>query len=364
MKKLFKQLHLWLSLPAGIFAIILCLTGALLVFQRDIQQLIGAAQYYVSDYKERQMLPLDSLVNVAVQVAEADGRELTSVTLYADPSRTLDVGVAGKKGAYYNINPYTAELTGEGAPAGSFFTEVRALHRWLMLDGEGRRIGRTIIGISTLFFLLILVTGVLIAFPKNRAQWKQFLTVKRGRKSQVWWYTSHRAFGWYCVIFLLLMAVTGPMWSFDWYRSGAAKLFGVDLPKRAGKSGGHDGSEQRKAQVPNTLAWNNALAQIKERVPHYVSISLSKKSATVKTPGHHYRASDTYKFDRKGNIIAVERYGDLPAERKVMGYAYLLHAGVWGGWLVKLLYFVACLGGIYLTVSGYWLYIKRLTARK
>lgn len=247
MRKLFRTLHLWLALPAGVFAVILCLTGAILVYQRDIQQALGASQYYVPAHEGRQALPLDTLVRVASRVAEADSRQLISMTLYADPSRTLDVGVAGQKGAAYNLNPYTAEVTGEGAPATRFFTDVRALHRWLMMSGEGRTAGRVIIGISTLFFLFI---------------------------------------------------------------------------------------------------------------------SLSGHSATVKTPAHHYRASDTYKFDRRGNITTVERYADQPAARKVMGYAYLLHTGVWGGWLVKLLYFVACLGGAYLAVSGYWLYFKRATGRK
>ena len=359
MRKLFRQLHLWLSLPAGLFVIILCLTGAILVFQRDIQQALGTSQYYVAEHAGRQMLPLDSLVQVASRVAEADGRQLTSVTLYADPSRTLDVGVAGQKGAAYNLNPYTAELTGEGAPAAKFFADVRALHRWLMLSGDGRTVGRVIIGISTLFFLFILVSGLVIANPKTRGQWRQYLTVKRSRKSHVWWYTSHRAFGWYCVVFLFLMAATGPMWSFDWYRSGVGKLFGADMPRGGKKEGG--GKTVRR---PNTVAWTEALAQIRERVPHYVSISFNRNSATVKTPAHHYRASDTYKFDRTGRITAVERYDDLPVERKVMGYAYLLHAGVWGGWFVKLLYLVACLGGAYLAVSGYWLYFKRVNSRK
>lgn len=359
MRKLFRTLHLWLALPAGVFAVILCLTGAILVYQRDIQQALGASQYYVPAHEGRQALPLDTLVRVASRVAEADSRQLFSMTLYADPSRTLDVGVAGQKGAAYNLNPYTAEVTGEGAPATRFFTDVRALYRWLMMSGEGRTAGRVIIGISTLFFLFILVSGVLIALPKSLAQWRQFLTVKRGRKAHVWWYTSHRAFGWYCVVFLFLMTATGPMWSFDWCRSGIAGLFGIDLPQRSGKGHG-----QKPAQQPDALVWEQALAQIKERVPHYVSISLSGHSATVKTPAHHYRASDTYKFDRRGNITTVERYADQPAARKVMGYAYLLHTGVWGGWLVKLLYFVACLGGAYLAVSGYWLYFKRATGRK
>lgn len=359
MKQLFKQLHLWLSLPAGIFIVIMCFTGAMLVFQAEIQRLMQPSYYYIEPTEGHLPLPLDSLVNAVVQVAANDGKQVTSITFHADSTRTCEVGVAGHKGSYYTLNPYTAQQTGQGAPGSRFFANVRALHRWLLLQGEGRTVGRLITGISTLFLLVILISGLLIAIPKRRSQWKQFLTAKRGKNSHTWWFTSHRALGWYCLLLLFLMAATGPMWSFGWYRSGMAKLFGIDMPARSGK--GHNGGQQ--SSHPNTAAWSNALAQLKAQVPDYTSISLTAKGATVKTEKHHQRASDTYEFDPQGNITRSVRYEQLPADRKVMGYAFLLHAGLWGGWFVKLLYLLACIGGIYLTLSGYWLYIKRISKR-
>lgn len=360
MKQLFKQLHLWLSIPAGIFVIIMCFTGAVLVFQAEIQRLLQPSYYYVEPIAGQTSLPLDSLVNTVTQIADEDGKQVTSITVHADPTRTCEVGIAGQKGSYYTLNPYTAQLTGQGAPGRQFFTDMRALHRWLLLPGEGRAVGRLITGISTLFLLIILISGLLIAIPQKRSQWKQFLTAKRGKNSHTWWFTSHRAFGWYCIILLFLMAATGPMWSFGWYRSGMAKLFGIDMSGRSGK--GHNGGKQKTPQ-PNTIAWSNAFAQLKAQVPDYVSISLTTKEATVKTERHHQCASDTYEFDRQGNITQSISYEQLPANRKVMGYAFLLHAGLWGGWFVKLLYLIACVGGIYLTLSGYWLYIKRISKR-
>lgn len=56
-------------------------------------------------------------------------------------------------------------------------------------------------------------------------------------------------------------------------------------------------------------------------------------------------------------------YADMPAGSNVMGYAYIIHTGTWGGWITKLLYLVACMGGIFLTVSGYWLYIRRISGK-
>ena len=270
--------------------------------------------------------------------------------------RGMVPGVLAFKERYMDgaLDPYTGEVAGVEAPGREFFTEVRGLHRWLMLGGEGRVAGRLIIGVSTLFFLVILVSGVVLAFPKRKAQWRQFLAVKRGR---AWWYTSHRALGWYCLVFLFLMAATGPMWSFGWYRTGVAKLFGVEMSARNGKGGGQ--KDVAALGGKEIMMWQAALASIREEVPDYISVSFRGNSATVKTPRHHVRGSDTYYFDREGKISRMELYEDLPSSRKVMGYAFLLHTGTWGGWFVKLLYFLACAGGVYLAVSGYWLYCKR-----
>lgn len=353
MRKFWKWLHLWLSIPAGILVIVLCLSGAVLVFQQELQRLLNPGFYYVKA-ERASALPLDSLVKAALRETESLNKRMTSFTVYADKGRTWDVGVAGQKGAFLTLDPYTGEVAGVEAPGREFFTEVRGLHRWLMLGGEGRVAGRLIIGVSTLFFLVILVSGVVLAFPKRKAQWRQFLAVKRGR---AWWYTSHRALGWYCLVFLFLMAATGPMWSFGWYRTGVAKLFGVEMSARNGKGGGQ--KDVAALGGKEIMMWQAALASIREEVPDYISVSFRGNSATVKTPRHHVRGSDTYYFDREGKISRMELYEDLPSSRKVMGYAFLLHTGTWGGWFVKLLYFLACAGGVYLAVSGYWLYCKR-----
>ena len=36
MRKLFAKIHLWLSIPLGILISIICLTGAILVFEQEI----------------------------------------------------------------------------------------------------------------------------------------------------------------------------------------------------------------------------------------------------------------------------------------------------------------------------------------
>lgn len=360
MKKLLKKLHLWLSLPAGIFFVLLCLTGTILVFQREIQRIVGPDYYYVKSSEKAVRLSVDSLVHVAQSIAETDGHQVSSMTVYADPDRTCEFGVDGEKGAFYTLDPYTAKLTGAGVPAADFFSWIRGLHRWLLTSGDGRTIGRSIVGIVSLCSFIILISGLVIAIPPQLRQLKTAFQARHGRVPRVWWYTSHRACGLYCVCFLLLMAVTGPMWSFSWYKTGVASLLGISQNQTSNTTtSSHESSLDKKASV-NTLAWTQALEAISQKVPDWVSISLKPGSATVKTPAHHYRASDTYNFDSEGHLTSVKQYTDLSASDKLMGYVYIIHTGEWGGWFVKVLYLLAVLGGIYLVISGYWLYFKRI----
>ena len=360
MKRFFKKLHLWLSLPAGIFVIILCATGAILTFQTELQRIIDPHYYYADMPEGKAPLSLEQLTETARKEASQKKQIISSLTVYADPERNYEFGAEGKKGVFLTVNPYTAEVAGKETPGGSFFSTVRSLHRWLLTSGDARTVGRTIIGISSLFFAFILISGAVIAFPKKRSQWKQMLSIKKGKNSHVWWFTSHRALGWYCVIFLLLMALTGPMWSFGWYRSGMETVLGI---KAALEKPAVDEHYAKEDVGVSTEAWTNALAEIKQLVPDYVSVSLKERSASVKTAEHHWRASDTYYFDQNGHIASVEKYADMPAGSKVMGYAYIIHTGTWGGWITKLLYLAACMGGIFLTVSGYWLYIRRISGK-
>ena len=40
MRKFFHQIHLWLSIPLGILISVICLTGAILVFEKEITEIM------------------------------------------------------------------------------------------------------------------------------------------------------------------------------------------------------------------------------------------------------------------------------------------------------------------------------------
>ena len=47
MKKIFRQIHLWLSVPFGLIITLICFSGAMLVFENEVMELARHELYYV-----------------------------------------------------------------------------------------------------------------------------------------------------------------------------------------------------------------------------------------------------------------------------------------------------------------------------
>ena len=62
MRKLFKKIHIWLSLPFGLIITITCLSGALLVFEKELTELFYRERYTVREV-DTTRLPLPVLID-------------------------------------------------------------------------------------------------------------------------------------------------------------------------------------------------------------------------------------------------------------------------------------------------------------
>ena len=47
MKKLFRDIHLWLSVPFGVFITLICFSGSMLVFEKEISEWCRPGLYFV-----------------------------------------------------------------------------------------------------------------------------------------------------------------------------------------------------------------------------------------------------------------------------------------------------------------------------
>lgn len=397
MKKKFRKLHLWLGLPFGLIISMICFSGAMLLIEPEVTQWLQPERQSVSKVLEKRLPAAVLAEKVAATIP--DSVQVTGITFSADPAKPASVNLSQPRRAFVAIDQYTGEVIGPNKRV-PFFATMFRLHRWL-LDSYKPDVfswGKLVVGVSTLMFVFVLLSGLVIWWPKTRKAFRNRLTIKADKGRHRFFYDLHAAGGFYALILLLVMALTGLTWSFDWYRAGFYKMFGVEMAE-GGHGGGHGGRGERKGRgehggksghggdrdrgkhggrtedaetplkVPATVAvWDKAYQQIvaDNAGNSYKSITISDEEASLSFGGFgNQRAADQYKYDAEtGEILSVERYVDMDNADKIRGWIYSAHTFAWGGWFTRLPALLAVLMGCLLPLTGYYLWWKRTFRKK
>lgn len=375
MKKTFRKIHLWLAVPFGLIITIICFTGALLVFEDQVTQLTNRHLYYVES-PGSQPLPVGTLVE-KVESQLTKGATITGVTIYPQPDRSYQVNLSAPKGAAVYIDPYTGEVLGQSQRT-PFFRTVFMLHRWLLdsqpADG-GIFWGKRITGISTLLFVIILLSGIVIWWPRSRKGLKNGIQIALRKGKTCFWHDLHAAGGIYVLLLVLVMALTGLTWSFDWYKNAFYTLFGVETaapakssaPKGQAAPGPQPGTTtEATAPVTPFACWQQVYDQVAAENPDRLKIEITDGTASVSNNRYgNIRGTDRYTFDpQSGQITGASLYKDTGNSGKIRGWIYSVHTGAWGGNLTRIIWFLAALLGATLPLTGYYLWIKRLYRKR
>ena len=397
MKKIFRKIHLWLSVPFGLIITLVCFSGAMLVFENEVNEWFRRDLYYVETVKGSP-LPMDKLLE-KVATTLPDSVSVTGVSISSDPGRAYQVSLSKPRRASLYVDQYTGEVKGKSERSG-FFMFMFRMHRWLLDSmnpgNEGIFWGKMIVGVSTLLLVFVLISGIVIWWSRTRKALKNSLKITATKGWRRFWYDLHVAGGMYALIFLLAMALTGLTWSFPWYRTAFYKVFGVEVQQRAAQ--GHEqksdaqkrntklaahrekkreGNEVRKGERSRRpennhsdmysvtspfVYWQEIYDKLRRQNPEYKQISISSGTASVSFNRFgNQRASDRYSFNTdNGEFTETSLYQHQDKSGKIRGWIYSVHVGNWGGMFTRILTFIAALLGSALPLTGYYLWIKRL----
>jgi uncharacterized iron-regulated membrane protein len=419
--KLFRKIHLWLSVPFGLIIAIICFSGAMLVFETEIMEWTHPSRYFVEEVKD-EPLPVGKLVR-AVHAQLPDTLSIAGVQIPNNPKRNYRMSFTGQnRMAAVYVDPYTGNIRDLQLGAQkNFFTVMRQLHRWLLDDFKrdgSFSLGKTVVGVSTLLFVFVLISGIVIWIPKT----KKALLIRLKIKIKYGWkrflHDLHVAGGIYAVVLLLAMSLTGLTYSFSWYRNGFYRVFGAEPPQMgqhgsapapqavadstivAGGRVTHEGrggrpenigvnqregrgsrpenagenrregrgnrGENHEGRGGNYRQWQTIADQLKTQYPDCKSITIQDGKASVSLSEYgNGRASDSYVFDaRTGDVTETKYYKDSDKSGKLRGWIYAVHVGSWGGIVTRILTFLAALLGATLPLTGYYLWIRRLLNRR
>jgi uncharacterized iron-regulated membrane protein len=421
-------------LVSGLVVFVVCISGCLYSFQEEISEArlgkmmfvappgadIGSAASSGSSFGSAassgssygSALPISQL-RVAAQKALGPGQPVDYMVTYRDPKRAWEFMAYSSndtaltyfgslnyfRSAY--VNPYTGVVTGVRDYKYDFFGIVKYIHWSLLLN---TRIGQPIVGWSTLIFVVLLITGLVLWWPKrwNRANRRKSFKVMWKAHVKRLNYDLHNVLGFYTLLLALVLGLTGMVYAFDWFSKWVTML-GTDkpvlvtstLPVRLLRRGADsarqvlthrtDSAWQVLAHRTDTAVQvlthgeeeaahtaepiDRAFAQAQAAMPDARRIGVSPAfglTGTLAFTGYRgrqiYYDRDILQYDQYSTkLLSRDQWSKKKIGDKLVGMNYDLHVGAVGGLSGKIIAFLICLVCASLPVTGFlvWWWKRR-----
>jgi uncharacterized iron-regulated membrane protein len=387
MKVFFRRIHLYLGLTSGLVIMICCLTGAILVFQKELEQAFHKERYFVT--QDNQRLSADSLIaSVKKSYPKA---KVNSVKVYSNGERTAEISVSiaeqkeNKTSPKQNqqttkpqaprgeqrtptltayVNPYTADVIELYNPRKGFFYSTMALHRWLLGSNSGP--GKYITGISTLFFVFITITGIILWWPKTKKILVQRLKIKSSAGCKRMNHDLHIVLGFYSAIFLFVFAFTALAWSFEWFNKGIYKVTSSSM-----KAPEPPSSVYKENAKPINIESAFSVAKTNFSNAEFYTIAFPKDSVGVITvtalskDAPHETATDALYLDQySGKVLRQYLFSDRNLGARVRATFRPVHVGSVWGLPSKIIALVVCLLGTTFPITGTIMWLNRTRKKK
>jgi uncharacterized iron-regulated membrane protein len=360
------QVHLWLGLVSGLIVFIVAITGCVFAFQKEITEWVYKDKLYVEVPATAKPLPLSILLPKAQRIL-GDSTVINNITTYKQPERSWEFMVyeaGGPKAItfwgsikYYcsvHLNPYTGEVTGKTDYKTDFFTIIKNLHWSLLLN---TRYGQPIVGWATMIFVVLLITGLVLWWPKkwNRNIRKQRFGIKWDAKWRRLNYDLHSVFGFYGMVIALVLALTGMVWAFEWFNKAVYTV-------AAGTSKHPEAPAlvSVKTPAPVTNPLDIAFSHAQQARPEADRIGASPAYGPEGLVYMYcYRGKEVYydydalQYDQySGKLLYTDNKSGRNRGELLTGMNYDIHVGAIAGLPGKILAFLASLITASLPVTG------------
>jgi uncharacterized iron-regulated membrane protein len=370
-KKIILKIHLWLGLASGIIVVILGLTGCIYAFEEELRQAVH--DYYYVDTVKNQKLPVSRLIEIAKEANKDNPKQLLSgCEILTDPKRTAAISFSEELNPdsiwYWNryqsvsvyIDPYTGSVKEIEKYNSEFFVFIRMLHQTLCLRND---IGDPIVGTATIIFIISLISGLILWWPKNKSAAKQRVwfrwkdTTKWKRKN----YDLHNILGFYSILFGLIFALTGLVWAFQSYDNA------IQWALNGGKTYEDEIVKSDTTHYVSVKPLDKVYGTLKQLHPkarfYYISIpGETNSSAVIYTfTAFKSRIDDvSIQFDQySAKILKTTTYKDKNTGEKFRGINYDIHVGSILGLPGKILAFFASLICTSLPITGFLIWWGR-----
>jgi len=363
-KKSILFIHRWLGFISGLVVVIVSLTGCIFCFQDEIQDAIHS--YRKIEVSQQPYLEPTAIKSIALQ--QYPQATINYLYYFAKDRPAMAIVNQGKTGfTYVYINPYSGKILHTEDPQSNFFTVVEYIHLYLLLPPK---IGQTAVGISVLIFLALMITGIILWWPKRKNDRKRSFTIKwNGRWRRVN-YDLHNVLGFYATSIAVILAITGLSIAFEWVNNSIYNAGNLGKTYESEKTIPKSDTTVSSVGRPTLdIAFATTQAQ-SPQAEMFLLYEPAEKTGTIDITAYdqtlHYYRSDLYSFDRySGKLLKY-----LPQSRKSPGMKlntmnYDIHVGQIWGLPGKILAFITSLICASLPVTGFIVWLgKRKKSKK
>ena len=368
-KKISGKLHLWLGLASGVIVCFLGITGCLLVFEKEIENLTLPEQFITAENKPY-IAP--SILKENAEKSLSNNRKIISVEYEGRDKAALAYYYNADEYFLVFLNPYNGEVLRVKNMNRDFFRIVINGHYYLWLPPA---IGQPIMAGATLIFVVMLITGLVLWWPKNKAARKQRFSIKWNAKWRRVNYDLHNVAGFYVIIIALFIALSGLVMGFQWFAKSVYFISsgGENMPAYPQVS-----SDTLQAKPMSPLASTNfILQQMVATIQPDEAIGVefpTTKDAAIEVSINHrvgtYYNRDNYYFDQhtrkeiEAKGVYAGKYSNASVADKIQRMNYDIHVGAIGGLPTKILAFCGSLVAASLPVTGFLIWRGRKKKKK
>lgn len=356
MKKWFRRIHLVLALLSGLFLISLSVSGALMLYAKDIQAFIHPQYWLVSEdhvLKNDDFLPLSVLVT---KIEQASKEKIHTIERAEHPTQSWQVKLADER--YLNVNPYNGKILLIHNYYDTFYGFTMAWHRWLLFrDGENKTPLKVLMSITSLVLILEVLVGCYLWLkPKHRLK---RLNVRWRAKGRVWLQQLHGTLGIILCIPLLLIAFSGM--TFHW------KIPTMRVVEWLTHGDVEQHSYQEKVKPASTSyqldkAYQQARLALTSGEVYRIYLPKADDqplALRMKMPIESHGNSWSWANPYTGESLAIFNASKASLTTQVWNFRYKFHIGEFLGWPIKVLWLFISLLPVFFVCSGVYLAIKR-----
>jgi uncharacterized iron-regulated membrane protein len=355
MRKFIFQVHLYIGLIAGLFLVLLGITGSIMAFEPEIDHLVHHRLSYVDPGdKTLSLAEIGRIVKTAFPADTIVGYRLeTSLDL------SWQVGLEDK---IIFVNQYNGVILGSLVRPDhwdNLLRTVHQLHTGLAIRMAGDP-GKKIVTWAVVGLLILQLTGLFLWWKQKR------LRIQWRKPSRRIWFDIHNSVGIVAYLFLLLLTITGLVMGFE---RQTTPFFYQVTGSQPGKGPDLDVPLSTGAAI---LPADSAVAIAKRALPGALPFNIP-----LPGPGDMYVVSCRFPEDRtpggrsmvfidpySGKVLYVESSRTAPAWRRIVNMNRAIHTGDLFGMPSKIVMSLASLALVLLFISGVTMWWKRkLTGR-